>query len=310
MRFRQGRIAEAEAEARSTLDSAAGTWTLGRPMLIACVLDAMVERADPDACRRFLAAHGVNEDMATVSMANRLLYSRGHLRLVTGDPTGALRDFEQIRHREQRSGLDTAAVPTRASAALAHAQLGELARAGELAQQELERARIWGTPSALSFALRTAGIVEGGDSGIELLRESAAAVANSPARYERARSLTEYGAALRRAGHRRDAREPLREALELADRCGALRTAGRARDELLATGARPRRVARSGADSLTPSERRVCQLATDGLSNRDIAQALFVTQRTVEGHLTQSYMKLDITSRDELATALGGADAA
>jgi DNA-binding CsgD family transcriptional regulator len=109
---------------------------------------------------------------------------------------------------------------------------------------------------------------------------------------------------LRRAGNRRDAREPLREALELADRCGALRTATRAREELLATGARPRRIARSGADSLTPSERRVTRLATEGLSNREIAQALFVTVRTVEGHLTQAYMKLDIASRDQLADAL------
>jgi len=129
-------------------------------------------------------------------------------------------------------------------------------------------------------------------------------VDTSPARYERARSLTEYGAALRRAGRRREAREPLREALELADRCGALRTARRAREELLATGARPRRAARSGADSLTPSERRVCRLATEGLSNREIAQALFVTVRTVEGHLTQAYMKLDIASREQLAAAL------
>lgn len=304
VRFRRGHIAEAEAEARSTLDDAAGAWTLGRPMLIACVLDAMVEREDLDACVRFLAARGVDEDMATYSMASRLLYSRGHLRLVAGDPAGALRDFEQMRDREQRSGLQTAAVPTRASAALAHAQLGEHVRAGELAREELERARVWGTPSALSFALRTAGIVTGGDEGIRLLRSAAAAVERSPARYELARSLVEYGAALRRAGQRRAAREPLSEALELADRCGARRTAARAREELLATGARPRRAARSGADALTPSERRVCKLVADGLSNRDVAQALFVTVRTVEGHLTQAYMKLDIARREQLAAAL------
>ncbi|HVF78041.1 MAG TPA: AAA family ATPase, partial [Solirubrobacteraceae bacterium] len=286
VRFRQGRIAEAEAEARSMLDDEAGVWRLGRPMLIACVIDAMVERADVEACERFLATHGIDEDMAAYSMGSRLLHSRGHLRLVAGDPAGALRDFEQIRGREQRSRLETAAVPTRGSAALAHAQLGEHERARELAGEELERARVWGTPSALSFALRTAGVVAGGDEGLELLRGAAAAGEHSPARYEHVRSLVEYGAALRRAGRRSAAREPLREALELADRCGALRTAARARDELLATGARPRRAARSGADALTPSERRVCRLAADGLGNRDIAQALFVTVRTVEGHLT------------------------
>ncbi|MDQ3676299.1 MAG: helix-turn-helix transcriptional regulator, partial [Actinomycetota bacterium] len=58
-----------------------------------------------------------------------------------------------------------------------------------------------------------------------------------------------------------------------------------------------------GRDALTPSERRVAHLAADGLGNREIAQALFVTVRTVEGHLTHAYMKLDISSRDELAGA-------
>jgi DNA-binding CsgD family transcriptional regulator len=231
-------------------------------------------------------------------------FSRGHLRLAAGDSVGALRDFEQIRGREEHSGLETAAVPTRASAALAHAQQGEHERARELAGEELQRARVWGTPSALSFALRAAGIVAGGDAGLELLGQAAASVEDSPARYERIRSLTEYGAALRRAGHRSEAREPLRQALELADRCGALRTAARAREELLTSGARPGRTALSGADSLTPSERRVARLAGDGLSNRQIAQALFVTVRTVEGHLTQAYTKLDISRRDQLATAL------
>jgi DNA-binding CsgD family transcriptional regulator len=302
--FRLGRIAEAEAEARSCLQAAGHAWTLGRPMLIACVVDAMVERADAPACHAFLAEQGVDEDVAGLTMANRLLYSRGHLRLVEGDAAGALRDFERVRDREARSGLETAAIPTRASAALAHALLGQHGRARELAAEELRRARAWDTPSALSFALRAAGIVAGGDDGIELLRQSVAAVERSPARYEHARSLGEYGAALRRAGHRGAAREPLRQALDLADRCGARRTAARAREELLATGARPRRTALSGSDALTPSERRVCRLGATGLSNREIAQALFVTVRTVEGHLTQAYMKLDITSREQLALAL------
>ena len=278
---------------------------LGRPMMLACVLDALVERADGEACRAYLADQGIDADLDALLMASRLLYSRGHMRLAHGDPAGALGDFEQILERDARVGMATPAIPTYASAALAHHQLGDDERARTLAADELVRARVWGTPSALSFALRTAGIVSGGEEGLALLGEAAAAVADSPARYERARSLTEYGAALRRAGHRTQARAPLREALELADACGARRTAARAREELLATGARPRRVALSGADALTPSERRVARLAVDGLSNREIAQALFVTVRTVEGHLTQSYMKLDIAGREQLAAALG-----
>ncbi|MDQ3677633.1 MAG: AAA family ATPase, partial [Actinomycetota bacterium] len=224
VRFCQGRIAEAEAEARSCLEAAGHAYGLGRHMLIACVLDAMVERSDMETCHGFLVAQGVEEDLGAVAMASRLLYSRGHLRLTAADPAGALRDFAQIRERDELAGRDLTAVPTRGSAALAHWQLGEHERARELARDQLERSRIWGAPGALSFALRAAGIVAGGDDGLELLREAASVVENSPARYEHARSLTAFGAALRRAGHRRDARGPLREALELADRCGALRT--------------------------------------------------------------------------------------
>ncbi len=305
VRFRLGRIPEAEAEARGALEAGGHAWVLGRPMMIACVLDAMVERTDAEACRSFLVGQGVAEDLDAVLMASRLLYSRGHMRLTYGDPAGALRDFDQIRARDAASGTETPAVPTRASAALAHHQLGERDDARALAADELARARVWGTPSSLSFALRAAGIVCGGEEGLALLREAARVVEHSPARYERLRSLTEYGAALRRAGQRSEARAPLRAALEMADVCGARRAAVRAREELLATGARPRRVALSGADALTPSERRVARLAVDGLSNREIAQALFVTVRTVEGHLTQSYVKLDISRREQLAAALG-----
>jgi DNA-binding NarL/FixJ family response regulator len=172
-----------------------------------------------------------------------------------------------------------------------------------LAQDELAAARRWGAPSAISFALRAAGIAMG-DAGIDFLRESAAVVADSPARYEKARSLTELGAALRRAGHRRDAREPLRQALDAAHRCGAITLARRTRQELLAAGARPRRTALTGLDSLTASQRRVAQLAAEGLANREIAQALFVTLRTVEMHLTHAYSKLGIGSREALPAAL------
>jgi DNA-binding CsgD family transcriptional regulator len=116
--------------------------------------------------------------------------------------------------------------------------------------------------------------------------------------------MTDLGAALRRAGHRAESREILRPALDLAHRCAALALTERARTELLAAGGRPRRLVLSGLDSLTPGERRVAQLAAAGLSNRDIAQNLFITARTVEGHLTHAYHKLAITAREQLPAAL------
>ncbi len=128
-------------------------------------------------------------------------------------------------------------------------------------------------------------------------------LAASPARLEHARALTDLGAAQRRANRRADARETLREALEMARRCGATVVAERAHGELLATGARPRRVQLTGVDSLTASERRIAVMASEGLSNPAIAQALFVTRKTVETHLGHVYSKLGIGSRGALPAA-------
>jgi len=305
--IRQGRLAQAEAEALSTL-AANEPHAVARVTLLSCVLLTMTERSDARAAELFLTKHALDGDLSGVPMCDVLLFCRGQLRLACGDPAAALRDFQALHRLQTLSGLDTPAIPSRACQALAHLQLGDRDAARALAEEELQRARRWDTPSALGFALRTAGLVEGGARGIELLEESVARVEQSPAAYERACCLTELGAALRRAGQRRAALQRLREGLDLADRCGALRLAGRARDELVALGARPRRAALSGRDALTPSERRVAQLAADGLSNRDIAQALFVTLRTVEAHLTHTYMKLDINARQQLADAMATPD--
>jgi DNA-binding NarL/FixJ family response regulator len=131
-------------------------------------------------------------------------------------------------------------------------------------------------------------------------------LAGSPAKLEQAKARTELGAALRRTNQRAKARDQLRRAVELATICGATPLAARAESELLATGARPRRIALSGLESLTPSERRVAELAAEGPTNREIAQALFVTPKTVEVHLSSVYRKLGIGSRSQLARALAG----
>lgn len=124
------------------------------------------------------------------------------------------------------------------------------------------------------------------------------------ARLEHAKALTDLGAALRRANRRAEAREPLRAALEIARRGGALAVARRAHEELEATGEWLARFAPGGVESLTPSERRIASLAADGLTNRQIAQTLLLSVKTVESHLRAAYRKLDITSRGELATVL------
>ena len=148
-------------------------------------------------------------------------------------------------------------------------------------------------------------MIEGGETGLELLEESVALLGGSEALLERARGLLELGSALRRANRRTDAREYLKRPRARPPRGESRHSRARAQDELMATGARPRRVALSGLDALTPSERRVAGMAAKELTNRDIAQALFVTPKTVEVHLSSVYRKLGIASRAQLADALG-----
>jgi DNA-binding NarL/FixJ family response regulator len=128
----------------------------------------------------------------------------------------------------------------------------------------------------------------------------------STARYELAAALAALGSALRHDRRPTEARAPLRRALELAEACGADGLAGHVRTELYATGARPRAVALSGPGALTASERRVAELAAAGQTNKEVAQALFVTLKTVEMHLSSCYRKLGIASRRELGAALAG----
>lgn len=253
-------------------------------------------------------ATGALSRVESLPESARMLYLRdsgARLRILRGDLAGgAAALLEACRRFDSVESRNPALIAWRSPAALALLGLGEREQAGRLAAEELELARAWGAPRALGAALRVAGLVQGGKRGVAQLGEAVEVLSASPAKLEHAKARTELGAALRRAGQRAQAREHLRRAMELATICGAKVLAARAETELLATGARPRRVALSGVESLTPSERRVAEMAAHGPTNREIAQALFVTQRTVEVHLTSIFRKLDITSRSQLAAAL------
>jgi DNA-binding CsgD family transcriptional regulator len=130
-------------------------------------------------------------------------------------------------------------------------------------------------------------------------------LARSQSRLEYAQALYHYGAALRRANHRLAARTPLQAALAIAREARAQPLRDRAAQELKATGARVSRPEISGVDALTASEHRIAAMAAAPMSNRDIAQALFVTVKTVETHLGHIYHKLNLTRRGQLAGCLG-----
>jgi DNA-binding NarL/FixJ family response regulator len=179
--------------------------------------------------------------------------------------------------------------------------------AAGLAREQLEIVRPFAAAGPTGIALRTLGLAERGTAALELLAAASEELNRSPALLERAKARLEFGAALRRAGQRADSREPLRQALDLADRCGAAPVAERAREELIAAGGRPRRTRIDGVGALTACELRVARRAACGRTNRQIAQELFVTMKAVEKHLASAYRKLNIQGRSELTGALGAA---
>lgn len=238
---------------------------------------------------------------------NWILYARGRLAHMNGEPAQALEHLLACGRRQLAiPAPNPALLSWRAEAAIAAFKLGRAEQARELADEELRLARAFGAPRAVGNALRAAGLVRGGAEGIDLLEEAVAVLERSACRLEHARALIDLGAALRRAGHQGDAREALRVGLDAVYHFGANGLAEFARAELVAAGARPRRPAMRGADALTPSELRVSELAERGLTNRAIAQALFISTKTVEFHLRNAYLKLRISSRRELSDALRG----
>ena len=251
-----------------------------------------------------IARTNVGLDMPHLTYEGMPFVARARLRLAQGRPDEALGDLLELRSRERALGVRHMRFPWRRDAVEAALALDDAALAAELAGEQLELARRWDIPSARGIALCTEGLATGGAEGIELLERGVALLSASPARLDHVRALVDLGAALRDAGRRADAREPLQQAIETAHACGARALAARAHQELLGTGARPRRLQFTGAEALTAGERRVATLAAQRQSNRQIAAALYITVRTVENHLASCYRKLDVSSRHDLPTAL------
>jgi len=310
LKLRLGALPEADAAARVALRVLQdGDFAPGLGFAATVLADIAIEAGAPDAAEALLdllPGEGWPPGVGTVLIPA----TRGRLRLVQGRPDDALAEFAACVELfgSPQWGFEThetGYVHARSGAAMALVRLGRHDEARTIADDELADVRVFGARRALGISLRVAGLARHGTEGLGLLRESVAALRESPAVLERAHSLAALGAALRRAGERAEARDLLSEALDLAARCGAPPLARRVREELNAVGARPRRAWRQGVEALTPSELRVARLAAEGRTNREIAHELYVALKTVEGHLARAYAKLEISGRRELATALG-----
>jgi DNA-binding CsgD family transcriptional regulator len=300
--LRRGDLARAEDDARTARELALRHGVVFTALWAGAVLtqaltdqgryeaaDAVLSRADLDPAR------GSSQWLHATLARARLLIASGR----AAEAVAPLREVGELTIIDNPSY-----VPWRSTLAAA---LGPGLEAAQVADDELARARQLGQPRGIAGALRAVAAAGQSDEPVVVLAEAVALLRESPARLELARALCDLGAAQRRRGERMAAREPLREAAELARACGAAPLAARARDELMATGARPRRARFAGAEALTPSELRVAELAASGLTNREIAQSLFVTAKTVGTHLGHIYAKLGLRgaeAREQLGAAL------
>jgi DNA-binding CsgD family transcriptional regulator len=301
-----GQLVEAETDAREALRLAETGRVDMDPVFAASYLaDALIEQGRLDEAEALLERFGVRADPTPARPRYYAMEAYARLIRRRGD-----RDAASVALTAgqlwQAYGYDNPALGSwRTDAALALFASDDVPSARRLAAEELQRAERWGAPRAYGRALRVVGQVTGGTGGLALLQQSVEMLAGSAARLEYARSLAELGAALRRAGRRTEAREALGRALEAAEVCGAAPLVAQVMTESHAAGYRPRRHRLVGVDALTPSERRVAEIAAGGASNREIAQALFVTTKTVEVHLTSAYRKLGVSRRGELGARLG-----
>jgi DNA-binding NarL/FixJ family response regulator len=302
----RGDLVDAEGQVGQAVDENKA-WGIvagpGAAYVFGILAQVLVERGDLAGADDVLGLSPPVE--GTTDGGNHVRRARVELALAGGgtlDPLEAAEDYA----RHAAYVLNPAHAPWRSLKALALDRAGRTEEALEIAASEVESGRRIGAPRALGRALRVLGTLQR-DEGLETLREAVAVLDGSPAKLEHAKALAALGAALRRGRRPSESREPLRQALELSTVCGADPVAELARTELHASGARPRTAALSGVEALTPSESRVAELAAAGDSNKDIAQTLYVTPKTVEVHLSNAYRKLGIRSRRELPAALEAA---
>jgi DNA-binding CsgD family transcriptional regulator len=298
-----GSVAAGEASAREAI----ALWeSLGFARLsvtaLAQLVGALALRGDLEGAGRELARCA---DEAAPFTRAMVLIGRATLRMAERRATEAVADLREVQQLadvlgQRRFGWGHTGVELAAALLAA----GEREEALVVADEELRVAELADRPTLRTRALTVRALAGPDEERLAGLGRAAQTPGPRCAPLARAEAQLEYGAALRRRGRSGEARPWLRDAAELATRTGARALGDRALEELVIAGGRPRSRYSSGLESLTPSERRVAEHAAAGLSNREIAETLFVTRKTVELHLGHAYGKLGIRSRAQLSSVL------
>jgi DNA-binding CsgD family transcriptional regulator len=271
----------------------------GRPNLAAVhVHQGRVDEARAELDEVIPAAEG-DDDLWTLAVALPVL---GLLELSLGNGAAAARHLRRATEARDAIGDES---PRRQEPDLVESLVatGELDDAATFLERFLARARAHERHSAIANLARARGLLFAArgdlDSAVAALDEALAVHDLVEIPFDRARTLLAVGQVLRRRRERRAAKEALEAALAIFERLGAPIWAARTRDELDRLGLR-----RGAGDELTESERRVVELAASGQTNRQVADALFLSPKTVEAHLARAYGKLGITSRAELGAVI------
>jgi DNA-binding CsgD family transcriptional regulator len=300
-----GRIPDAIADAQQAIDARRFGWQLFLCSAYAQLAHALLDSGDVSEAGAVLRGFEA-DDYEDAPEFGLFLEARGRWQLLSERPEEAAADLDEAGSRLQGSLILSQPAISMWPHYFVRATIasGQEERADGVAASFLERARRWGAPRALSAALRTSALLQPGDAGIELLREAVGHAENSEAKVEAATAQVALGRALSEDGHKAEARDWLRRGIHQARQHGALLLAAQALRLISDAGGRPRRLALTGVESLTPSELRVAQMVASGQSNREVAEGLFVTVKAVEAHLGKVYRKLGISKRSELAGVL------
>jgi ATP/maltotriose-dependent transcriptional regulator MalT len=299
--FRLGRWAAALAEATESVELAQDT---GQSPLLSHSLAALARieagLGQEEDCRRHvregLALAARFQEDATGAYLNAAL---GLLELGLGRSPEAIAALEEAQRISDRLQTQPSVVQSTPDLVEAYARAGRREEAAALLDAFEARGRGSRWVEAASGRLR--GLLAP-DTEMRGRFEAALALHDGlPMPFERARTLLCLGERLRRARQRAEAREPLKEALEIFERLGARGWGERTRTELRATGEQQARRAETAAEQLTPHELQIAVLVAQGMTNREAAAALFLSPKTIEYHLGQIYRKLDVRGRAQLA---------